>query len=71
VYFRYDKQKTVMIVYNSRDKEQSVITDRYIERINGTLKARNVITDDDVELSKLTVPAKATLVLELLPNNTH
>ncbi|MGZ3812687.1 MAG: glycoside hydrolase family 13 protein [Mucilaginibacter sp.] len=71
VYFRYDNQKTVMVVYNSRDKEQTMGTERYAERINGALKARNVITDSDVELAKLTIPAKATLVLELLPNNTH
>ncbi|MGZ3764437.1 MAG: glycoside hydrolase family 13 protein [Mucilaginibacter sp.] len=71
VYFRYDNQKTVMVVYNSRDKEQTMGTERYAERINGALKARNVITDSDVELTKLTIPAKATLVLELLPNNTH
>jgi glycosidase len=71
LYFRYDNQKTVMVVYNSREKDQRITTERYTERINGTLKARNVITDDVVELSKLTIPAKATLVLELLPNNTH
>jgi glycosidase len=71
VYFRYDNQKTVMVVYNSHEKEQTITTGRYVERINGTLKARNVITDDVVELSKLTIQAKATLVLELLPNNTH
>ncbi|MDB5023052.1 MAG: alpha-amylase [Mucilaginibacter sp.] len=71
LYFRYDKQKTVMVVYNSREQDQSITTERYSERINGTLKARNVITDDVVELSKLTIPKKATLVLELLPNNTH
>lgn len=71
VYFRYDSQKTVMVVYNSNEKEKSITTERYAERINGALKARNVITDDAVELSKLSVPAKATLVLELIPNNTH
>lgn len=71
VYFRYDSQKTVMVVFNSNDKEQSVPTGRFAERINGTLKARNVITDDTVELSKLVVPANTALVLELLPNNTH
>ena len=71
VYFRYDSQKTVMIAYNGNEKEQSISTARYAERINGTLRARNVISDDTVELSKLTIPAKGTLVLELLPNNTH
>jgi glycosidase len=71
VYFRYDAQKTVMIVYNSRDKEQTIVTKRYEERTNGALKARNIISGDTIDLSKLTIPAKATLVLELIPNNTH
>ncbi|MBV8391216.1 MAG: glycoside hydrolase family 13 protein [Mucilaginibacter sp.] len=71
LYFRYDNLKTVMVAYNSRDKEQTVKTARYSERINGALKARNVITDQVIDISQLTIPAKATLVLELLPNNTH
>ena len=71
LYFRYDKLKTVMVVYNSRDKEQTITTERYAERINGALKARDVITDNAVELAKLTIPAKATLVLEIIPNYTH
>jgi glycosidase len=71
VYFRYDAVKTVMVVYNSRDKEQTVSTARYVERLDGALKARNVITDQVTDISKLTIPAKATWVLELLPNNTH
>jgi glycosidase len=71
VYFRYDNLKTVMVVYNSTEKEESTATDRYAERINGARKARNVITDETVDLSKLTIPAKSTLVLEILPDNTH
>jgi neopullulanase len=71
VYFRYDAQKTVMIVYNSREKEQTITTERYSERIKGAAKARNVITGDTIDLSKLALPAKATLVLEIIPENTH
>lgn len=71
VYFRYDKQKTVMVVYNASDKDQQVSTDRYNERINGAEKARNVVTGDTIDLSKLTVPAKTALVLELIPANAH
>lgn len=71
LYFRYDELKTVMMVYNSRDKQQIITTERYSERINGALKARDVITDTIIDLAKLTIPAKATLVLELIPNNTH
>src|SRR5262249_5900161 len=71
VYFRYDKQKTVMVVYNSNEKEQSITTARYKERTDGAEKARNVVTGDTIDLSKLTLPAKATLVLELIPANAH
>ncbi|MFI5162785.1 MAG: glycoside hydrolase family 13 protein [Sphingobacteriales bacterium] len=71
VYFRYDAQKTVMVILNSKDADETVSTERYSQRINGTLKARNIITGDTIDLSKLTVPGKMALVLELIPNNTH
>lgn len=66
VYFRYDDKKTVMIVYNSSDKEQSTTTERYAERIKGAKTAKNVISDEEVSLSELTIPGKSTLVLELI-----
>ena len=66
VYFRYDNQKTVMVVYNSSDKEQTTTTERYFERIQGAKRAKNVITDETVDLSSLTIPGKSTLVLELV-----
>jgi len=71
VYFRYDAQKTVMVILNSKDTDQTVSTERYSQGINGTLKARNVITGDTIDLPKLTVPGKTALVLELIPNNAH
>jgi len=66
VYFRYDDKKTVMVIYNGRDKEETATTDRYFERIQGAKKAKNVITDETVDLSSLTVGPKSTLVLELV-----
>jgi neopullulanase len=71
VYFRYDAQKTVMVILNSKDTDQTISTDRYNQRINGTLKARNIITGETIDLPKLTVPGKTALVLELIPTNTH
>jgi glycosidase len=65
VYFRYDDKKTVMVVYNGSDKEQTTKTDRYVERIQGAKQAKNVINDETVDLSSLTVGPKSTLVLEL------
>jgi glycosidase len=66
VYFRYDDKKTVMIVYNSKEKEQTTATARYFERIKTAKKAKNVVTDQTVDISQLTIPGKSTLVLELL-----
>jgi hypothetical protein len=54
-----------MIVFNAGDKEQTTETDRYADRIKGAKKAKNIITGDTVDLAKLTIPAKTTLVLEL------
>jgi glycosidase len=67
VYFRYDDNKTVMVVYNSNEKEASTTTEYFAERINGAKKARNVISDETTDLDKLTIPGKSTLILELLP----
>ncbi len=66
VYFRYNDKKTVMVVYNSSDDEQATATGRYFERIKGAKKAKNVITGEPIDLSKLTIPGKSTLVLELV-----
>jgi len=66
VYFRYDDKTTVMVVYNSHDEEQSTITERYAERINGIKTAKNVITGEIINLEKLSIRAKSTLVLELV-----
>jgi len=66
VYFRYDNKKTVMIAYNSRENEQTTSTIRYFEQIKNAAKAKNIITDETIDLSKLTIPGKSTLVLELI-----
>jgi glycosidase len=71
VYFRYDAQKTVMVVYNSNDKEQTTTTERYAERTDGAHKAKNVITDEIVDLTKVTIPGKSIFVLEVIPDGTH
>lgn len=67
VYFRYDDKKTVMVAYNSTEKDAETTTDRYHERIGNAKKAKNVITGETIDLSKLSIPAKSTLVLELIP----
>lgn len=66
VYFRYDASKTVMIATNTMNKEMSVNTDRFSERMKGFSSAVNVITDEKInDLSTIRIPAKTALVLEL------
>lgn len=67
VYFKYDKDKTVMIATNSTDKEADLNTSRFSERINGFSGARNVITNETVNtIGTIQLPAKMAVVLELL-----
>jgi glycosidase len=66
VYFRYDAQKTVMVIYNSNDKEGTLKTDRFNERMAGFKQAVNVITGDKLSsIESVNIPAKTALVFEL------
>jgi len=66
VYFRYDAAKTVMIIYNGEEKEQTLETGRFNERTARFTKAVNVVTNENMDnISKIKAPAKTTLVLEL------
>jgi len=67
VYFRYDESKTVMIASNTQDKEKSLDTSRFSERMNGFSGARNVLTEEVINsLSVVKLPAKTVVVLELM-----
>lgn len=66
VYFRYNDEKTVMMIMNSNGDEKSVKTDRYQERIMMYKSAKNVISSEQLsDISTIKVPAKSTLILEL------
>ena len=66
VYFRYDRQQTVMCIMNQNDQEKQLNTKRFSERLNGFSKAKVVADGTVIELgSTLKAPAKTTLVLEL------
>ena len=67
VYFRYDTSKTVVIATNTSDKEISLDTARFSERMTGFTSARNVLNDQVVsDLKMIKLPAKTALVLELV-----
>ncbi|MDB5247003.1 MAG: alpha-amylase [Segetibacter sp.] len=67
VYFRYNAAKTIMIATNTTDKELSLNTARYTERLKGFIGARDVINNKRLsDLSAIAIPAKTVLVLELM-----
>ncbi|PRY47006.1 glycosidase [Spirosoma oryzae] len=66
VFFRYDADKTVMVVSNMGEKAIKVDTKRFAERMSGMKSARNVLTDQTItNLDLIEAPAKTALVLEL------
>ncbi len=66
VYFRYNADKTVMMLMNGEEKEVAVSTARFAERTSGFTQAVNVATDEVLaDMSQIKIPAKTTLVLEL------
>lgn len=66
VYFRYDAAKTIMMIYNSERKEQTLNTDRFSERMAGFSKAKNVTNNETFNaIQAINIPGKTTFVLEL------
>ncbi|PUZ29073.1 alpha-amylase [Chitinophaga parva] len=65
-YFRYDNNKTLMMIMNGTDKDTTVRTDRFAERTQGYTRAVNVVNKEVLpSISTVAVPAFTTLVLEL------
>lgn len=65
-YFRYDAQKTVMIAYNGNDKEATLNTGYFTERMAGFNNGLDILTGKPItNLQQLTIPAKTTLIIEL------
>ncbi|MEO6228878.1 MAG: glycoside hydrolase family 13 protein [Ferruginibacter sp.] len=66
VYFRYDANKTVMVISNTMEKEMTIKTGRFSERIKGFRHAKNIETNEMInDISSLIIPARTVWVLEL------
>ncbi|MVT08542.1 glycoside hydrolase family 13 protein [Chitinophaga tropicalis] len=66
VYFRYNADKTVMIVLNPNEQEAVIDPARFTERTNGYANAQDIITNKTYSLSdSLHIPAVTTQVMEL------
>lgn len=66
VYFRYDKNQTVMCVMNAENKPMTINLSRFAERMNGFTKAYDVAAGTETTLQpSLTIAGKNLLVWEL------
>ena len=66
VYFRYNKEKTIMVVMNKNEKEVMIDNKRFSEILKNKITAANVITGEKTAVSNpFSVPAKSALVFEL------
>lgn len=67
VYFRYDEEKTIMVVMNTAEESKTVKTARFEERLAGRTKGLDILSGDTVDIgTEITLPAKTTIVLEVL-----
>jgi glycosidase len=66
IYFRYTDTKCVMMVINNSDKQQTIDFSRYNERIKGFSKAKDIISEQTINLDKhLMIDAKTSMIIEL------
>ncbi len=66
VYFRYNKQETVMVVVNKNDETTLLNTNRFADMTGNKKQAADVLTGEQFSLSnEITVSPKSVLILEL------
>ena len=66
VYFRYDKNSTVMVVSNDKNKDAVIKTDRFSERTAGFTRIKNIFTNDISPLGEINLKANGSKVFELI-----
>lgn len=66
VYFRYDNQKTVMVVMNKNDKSTTLETKRFDEILKSKTSAKNILNNQIQTLKNgLTISPKSTVIFEV------
>ena len=66
VFFRYDDEQKVMVVFNKNNKETSLDLDRFAEMLAGVTSGKDILTGENHSLANsLQVPARGVMVLEL------
>ena len=66
VYFRYTDTKTVMVVVNNSDNNQTIKTNRFHENIEKFSTGKDILSSKTIDLKQdLTIESKSVLILEL------
>lgn len=66
VYFRYNDDKTIMVVLNKNAKEVKLEVKRFSEILNEKTNAKNVLTNEMQELkNQLSIAPKSTMIFEI------
>jgi glycosidase len=65
VFFRYNKEKTVMVILNKNKENITLNTERFKEIISEYTTGNNVITGRKHKLNTLELSARTSLILEL------
>jgi glycosidase len=66
VYFRYNEKTTVMVVMNNNEETKTIETKRYNEFLKKFKSGAEIISGNSLnDLSKLTIPAKSVIIIEL------
>lgn len=66
VYFRYTNSKTVMVVINNSEKNQTIKTNRFQENIQNSSAGKDVLTNKLVDLkTDIAIESQSALILEL------
>jgi hypothetical protein len=65
IYFRYNDDESVMVIFNKNEEQTLINSDYYHERLDGYESGRDVITGENYSLQNLQVPARSAMILEL------
>lgn len=66
VYFRFNSEKTVMVIVNNNSQTRKLSTDRFSEILKGFRTGRDVISETKInDLTSIEVPAFSSMVVEL------
>ena len=66
VYFRYDSNKTVMVILNANQDARSIDIKRFSQNIHSFKKAKDILSKRDYsEFQSVSVPGLTALILDL------